>query len=114
MSEDELLRMARNSVTPWRSLDACSRRAKNPRGLGGEYVLDGEGSAKECFSCEKVECDNCHSKYHKEKKAIRMKKTREIFLLYYCTGFSKKQICEIMNISASTYYNYLKIFVRKG
>lgn len=111
---DDYVRLASTAVIPWQSLDACSRRAKNSRGLGGEYILDGEGLTKECFNCEKDECDNCHSKTHKDKRAVRMRETRRIFLLYYCTGFSKEQICEIMNISAATYYNYLKIFVRKG
>lgn len=113
MSEDEIMRMARTAVIPWKSADACTRRHKNPRGLGGEYVLDGEGLTKECFNCEKEECDNCHSKTHKDKRAVRMKETREIFLLYYCTGFSKKQICKIMGISDTTYYNYLKMFVTR-
>lgn len=111
---DDYVRLASTAVIPWQSVDALSKRHKNPRGLGGEYVLDGEGLIAECFNCQKEECDNCHSKLHKDKRAVRMRETRRIFLLYYCTGFSKEQICEIMNISAATYYNYLKIFVRKG
>ena len=111
MSDYEIIQLAQNSTAPWNSLDACNRKHKNPRGLGGEYILDSKDLITQCFNCKKPECNNCHHYGHSEKRAIRNQEAKETFLLYYCTGFNKEQICKIMKISATTYNRYLHIYI---
>lgn len=110
MSEHDVISLVANCTIPWRSLDAC-KKYKNPKGLGGEHILDGKGLMMKCFNCQKEECDNCHDPQHSDKRMIRMRETKETFLLYYSTGFDRSQICKVMRISVGTYNRYLRIFV---
>ena len=110
MSENDALALVRNCTTPWMSLDAIGKH-KNPRGLGGEYVLDSKDLIMQCFNCEKDECDNCHSSRYSKIRKTRMKEARKIFVGYYIAGYDMKAICEAMQISRTTYLRYLERFI---
>lgn len=112
MSDYEALRLAANSAVPWNSVDAYTHKER----MAWDHISDDAEMIRKCFNCKKEECDNCHSRKHSNeagKRAVRMKEVEKIFLLYYCTGFNKKQICEVMQISRTTYLRYEQRFVMK-
>lgn len=115
MTGYDAIKLTDGCTAPWKSLDACStgRRARRARtAVHRGDVIDSTDMILKCFNCEKDECDNCHERRHSTKRAIRMKEARETFTMYYCTGFSKSQICEIMRISLGTYERYIRKFIK--
>ena len=93
---------------PWNSVDAMRRPTYFYEGI------DNKEKVIQCFNCKKDECDNCHAlNYTGNKRAVRLKKTREIFLRYYLAGYSRQWICDQMKISSTTYGRYYIRFIEK-
>ena len=77
--------------------------------------LDDYSKVMQCLNCQKDECDDCLSPYHKDNRAIRMKEAMELFISYYHAGLSQEEICMKMKIHRNTYTKYKKKYImRKG
>lgn len=111
MPENEAIALLRNCTIPWRSADAyitdhCEMMYR--------YRYDSKEQVNRCLRCTKSECDNCLDNVHYAdmgKRASKWAKAKEIFCKYFYAGLSRKEICDRMDISRSTYIRYKKQFI---
>lgn len=99
MGTQEAIKLMANAVKPWSEVFSTEREYKG---------YDNQREIKGCLMCQKVECDNCLYRKEQAAKGRPLKANPSLLEYFAVQGMSVKEICETLNISRKTYYNYKK------
>jgi response regulator of citrate/malate metabolism len=97
LAERQLIDSAFSAVKPWNSIDAMSLKHVSSE---EQALID------KCCNCQYPYCFNCIQK----KSSTVPKYMRFVELI--TTKLSAKEICEELNISRASYFNYKKRLTR--